>query len=252
MNDEIENQRSNSPVIGSIAVPTQNVPSGESRSQSLQGDDTAPRFQHQEAIASIFREREDMPLGCNGQEWNLPPAAQEQKGSCRDGNGPDLELGHKEGRQEGNIDPIDNPRAYYSACTETIKLLEDVSKLAHNLGGHRISTMSLIRQTCERLLVQARELNKMLVAYAKHWEAQGSKGSAADLPLSPDVWELLSQLRSKLLTTEAELKGAKPEEGVVLQVSDMPLPINLILARCGESLEDTYAFLADFLPIMRM
>ncbi|GKU08154.1 unnamed protein product [Fusarium langsethiae] len=225
------------------------APSESQSSQPLQNVDTNSRSQY--LTASIARETGDLPLSWNGREWILPPSDQEQKELWWDDSVPDLQLGYDQGRRDEKLDPIDNPRAYHEACTDAMTSLTDVAKLAHDIGGHRISTMSHIRQICERLSIQIKELKRMLKTYAKYWMAQGSKGNVADIPLNPDVWELLAQLRKQLLRTAAELRGAKPEEGVALQVPDMPLHVNLTLARCGEGLEDISASFAAFMPIMR-
>ncbi|RGP75350.1 hypothetical protein FLONG3_5740 [Fusarium longipes] len=252
-NDEIEKPESCSPDIVSTPVQPDNVLSNESRfPRHLQDDDTVPSFKHQNATTPIWRESEDAPLIRNGKACSPPPEYQEQKSSWSDDSVPNLESGYDNGPDDGELDPIDDPKAHHKACTETITMLDNVAKLAHDLGGHRVSTMSHIRQMCERLSLQAKELQKMLETYANHWIARGCKDDTSEIPLSPDVWELLSQLKKKLSSTTTELRGVEPIELVVLEVQDIPLRVNSTLARCGESLENISTFLAEFLPIMRV
>ncbi|KAG8354321.1 hypothetical protein FVEN_g7756 [Fusarium venenatum] len=213
---------------------TTTVTSSESSSfQPPRNDDISPAPQN---LVMKMREPGDLPLYWNGKEWRWGD------------EDPDVETGDNQDQSNGVLDLNDNPRVYHEACTDVMTALADVTNLAHEIGGHRISTTSMIRQTCEQLLIQTKELKTMLKVYRNRWMAQESM---VDIPLSPDVLELLTQLRSQLWTTATELKGVKPEKGVVLQAQDIAIDANLRLAGCGEGLGQFSNSFADFLPIMR-
>jgi hypothetical protein len=153
-----------------------------------------------------------------------------------------------------DVDPADpTPGDYHKACQNATQALATVAKLAHDLGGHRISTMSLLRSTCEQLSTQTEDLCKMLEVYAAHWVSKGSNMSFVDIPLNPDMWDLMSELNAQLLRGQGDLCSLVPsdEDAPPLLAKNIPLHVNLALARCLESLEDTQELFTEFLPILR-
>ncbi|XEV04880.1 hypothetical protein FSHL1_010167 [Fusarium sambucinum] len=220
--------------VNSQLPSTTTVTSGESSSsQSSRNDDTSPAPHD---LVMKMRESGGLPLYWNGTEWRWE--AEDE----------DMETGDNQDQNDLGLDLEHNPRVYHEACTDVVTDLTNVANLAHEIGGHRISTTSMIRQTCERLLEQTKETKTMLKVYRKHWMTQESM---SDIPLSPDFLELIAELRSQLWITATELKGVKPKKGVILQPQDIDIDANLRLARCGEGLGKVSYYLADFLPIMR-
>ncbi|WAO94483.1 Hypothetical protein NCS54_01206900 [Fusarium falciforme] len=157
-----------------------------------------------------------------------------------------------------------NPIDCHKSCCTAITSLDDVAKLARELAGTRVSTLSLLQSTCKGILTQAKDLETMLGAYAKHWVAQGSNVDADDMPLSASVWDWISNLRDELLRAQGEmlhLKSKPTEETTdstdsilptTLEAKDIPLSTNMALASCLEKLEDMQNTLADFLPIFKV
>jgi hypothetical protein len=146
-----------------------------------------------------------------------------------------------------------DPSDYHKACQDATASLDAVAKLAKDIGGHAISTMSLIRSTCKQLCTQTADLGKMLEVYAQHWAAKGSNMALIDIPLNPDTWEALSELKEVVLKTQETLSSIAPpaEFGRRLTAADIPLNANLELARGLEALEDIRDLFTEFLPILR-
>ncbi|KAF4415496.1 hypothetical protein FACUT_13357 [Fusarium acutatum] len=146
-----------------------------------------------------------------------------------------------------------NPSDYHQACQDATVSLDAVAKLAKDIGGHAISTMSLIRSTCKQLCTQTADLGKMLEVYAQHWAAKGSNMALIDIPLNPDTWEALSELKEIVLKTQETLSSVAPpvDFGRRLTAADIPLHANLELARGLEALEDIRDLFTEFLPILK-
>ncbi|RSL52729.1 hypothetical protein CEP53_007996 [Fusarium sp. AF-6] len=149
----------------------------------------------------------------------------------------------------------------HKSCCTAITSLDDVAKLARELAGARVSTLSHLQSTCKGILTQAKDLETMLGAYAKHWVAQGSNVDADEMPLSASVWDWISNLRDELLRAQGEMQHLKPKEVSTdstdsirppLEAKDIPLSTNMALASCLEKLEDMQNTLADFLPIFKV
>ncbi|KAJ4114738.1 hypothetical protein NW768_011292 [Fusarium equiseti] len=241
-------------------------------------DETPPKFPHQETTSTIFiekkknqettstifREKKEIPLRVKDE--NSAPAKDDDdkraKGKEREPRSllsyyieesqrDDEEDEGKENSVEENenIAPVDDPREYHKSCTQTISLVSNVSQYAHALGGHRISTMSQIRQTCDHLSAQAKELETMLDTYAKHWTA---RQGMVQIPLSPEVSDMLAELTRLLHRTMVELKCVEPEEDVRLEAPDIPLAANQKLGECGVALEQMSDTFAEFLPMMKV
>ncbi|KAM0342039.1 hypothetical protein ACHAPU_009767 [Fusarium lateritium] len=159
------------------------------------------------------------------------------------------------GRQNDSesFDPSTNPGEFHKACRSATEALTVVATQARDLGGARISTMSLLCSTCRQLWQQTTELEKMLGVYAEHWASKGANMSFVDIPLNPDIWGLLSELNVQLLRAQSELCSLVPPEDNAppLLAKDIPLHINLALASCLESLEDTQELFTEFLPILK-
>lgn len=152
------------------------------------------------------------------------------------------------------VSPVD----CHKSCCTAITSLDDVATLAHELAGTRVSTLSLLQSTCNGILTQAKDLETMLAAYAKHWVARGSNINADEMPLNANIWDWISNLRDELLCAQGEMRGLKPTEEstdsshLPLDPEDIPLSTNMALAACLEKLEDMQNTLADFLPIFKM
>ncbi|CAG7562612.1 unnamed protein product [Fusarium equiseti] len=233
-------------------------------------DDIQPKFPHQEATSTTFRKKGEIPLRVKD-EKSAPAKDDDRKrakGNERQKSSPHIEPrsllsyyieesqkddtedeGEGEENEDENVAPIDDPREYHKACTNTINLLSNVSQYAHTLGGHRISTISQIRQTCDGLSAQATELGSMLDTYAKHWTAQQGM---VHIPLSPEVSDMLAQLTRLLHRTMVELKYVEPEEDVLLEVPNIPLQANQKLGECGVALGQMSDSFAEFLPMMKV
>jgi len=257
---------SSSSVASSVPNAWQKVPSSEPPPY----DETPPKFAHQEATSITFRKKGEIPLRVKD-EKRAP--AQDDNGKRAKGkerqrsrsptSRPSLlslyieetqkdddEEEHEENENENeNVAPIDDPREYHKSCTNAITLLSNVSRYAHTLGGHRISTMSQIRQSCDGLSAQATELETMLDTYAKHWTAQQGM---VQIPLSPEVSDILAQLTKLLTRTMVELKCVEPEEGFLLEVPDIPLVVNQKLGEFGVALGKMSDTFAEFLPMMKV
>ncbi|KAG8668234.1 hypothetical protein FPOAC2_07522 [Fusarium poae] len=201
-------------------------------------------------LRTISRQPGDLPMSWNGQKWVLPPSVQEQKDlGCHD-EVSEMDTGRDQGKRGRNIHH-DNPDVHLQACSNTMTTLANVANLAYSIGGNRISTMSMIHQTCGRLLIQTKELKHMLKVYRTHWAAQGSNGSVADIPVRPDVLEWIYQLRDQLFTTTQQLETARYKNHVLGTASDIPLDVNSGLARCGEGLGRLSNSFDEVLPILR-
>lgn len=74
-----------------------------------------------------------------------------------------------------------------------------------------------------------------------------------DIPLNPDTWEAMSELKEVVLKTHNTLSSLVPpaDLGRPLTAADIPLHANLELARCLEVLEDIRDLFAEFLPILK-
>ncbi|KAM0080925.1 hypothetical protein ACKRZS_006918 [Fusarium odoratissimum] len=146
-----------------------------------------------------------------------------------------------------------NPSDYHKACQDATASLDAAAKLAKDIGGSLISTMSLIRSTCEQLCTQTADLGRMLEVYSQHWAAKGSSMALIDIPLNPDTWEAMSELKEVVLKTHNTLSSLVPpaDFGRPLTAADIPLHANLELARCLEVLEDIRDLFAEFLPILK-
>lgn len=156
-----------------------------------------------------------------------------------------------------------NPINCHKSCCTAITSLDDVAKLARELAGARVSTLSHLQSTCKGILTQAKDLETMLGAYAKHWVAQGSNVDDDEMPLSASVWDWISNLRDELLRAQAEMQQLlkptrEPTDSTdsnlppLLEAKDIPLNTNMALASCLEKLEDMQNTLADFLPIFKV
>ncbi|KAF5964573.1 hypothetical protein FBULB1_12700 [Fusarium bulbicola] len=146
-----------------------------------------------------------------------------------------------------------NPSDYHQACQDATVSLGAVAKLANDIGGNAISTMSLICSTCTQLCAQTADLGKMLEVYAQHWAAKGSNMALIDIPMNPDTWEALSTLKEVVLKTQETLSSVAPpgDLGKRLTAADIPLHANLELARGLEALEDILDLFTEFLPILK-
>lgn len=146
-----------------------------------------------------------------------------------------------------------NPRDYHEACQAATASLHAVAKLAKDIGGNEISTMSLIRVTCKQLCTQTKDLGKMLEVYAQHWLSKGSSMALIDIPLNPDTWEALAELRQFVLETQENLSSVAPpaDLGRRLTAADIPLHVNVNLAHGLEALEETRDLFTEFLPILK-
>ncbi|KAK2676754.1 hypothetical protein RAB80_008940 [Fusarium oxysporum f. sp. vasinfectum] len=153
----------------------------------------------------------------------------------------------------GDLHSNPNPSDYHKACQDATASLDAAAKLAKDIGGNLISTMSLIRSTCEQLCTQTTDLGKMLEVYAQHWASKGSSMALIDIPLNPDTWEAMSELKEVVLKTHNTLSSLVPpaDFGRPLAAADIPLHANLELARCLEVLEDIRDLFAEFLPILK-
>lgn len=155
-----------------------------------------------------------------------------------------------------------SPIDCHKSCCTAITSLDDVAKLARELAGPRVSTLSHLQSTCKGILTQAKDLETMLGAYAKHWVAQGSNVDTDEMPLSASVWDWISNLRDELLRAQGEMQHLKPPGKSPdstdsnlpppLEAKDIPLSTNMALASCLEKLEDMQNTLADFLPIFKV
>ncbi|KAI3581872.1 hypothetical protein IWW34DRAFT_729654 [Fusarium oxysporum f. sp. albedinis] len=153
----------------------------------------------------------------------------------------------------GDLHSYPNPSDYHKACQDATASLHAAAKLAKDIGGNLISTMSLIRSTCEQLCTQTTDLGKMLEVYAQYWASKGSSMALIDIPLNPDTWEAMSELKEVVLKTHNTLSSLVPpaDLGRPLTAADIPLHANLELARCLEVLEDIRDLFAEFLPILK-
>ncbi|KAF4994512.1 hypothetical protein FGRMN_5746 [Fusarium graminum] len=152
-----------------------------------------------------------------------------------------------------SFEPSTNPEEFYKACQNATEALAVVARQAHELGGARISTMSLLCSTCKQLLQQTKELEKILEVYAENWASKGAITSFVDIPLNPDIWGLISELNAQLLRAQSELCSLVPPEDDTspLLAKNIPLRVNMALARCLESFEDTHELFTEFLPILK-
>ncbi|KAM0549478.1 hypothetical protein ACHAPJ_009464 [Fusarium lateritium] len=146
-----------------------------------------------------------------------------------------------------------NPRDYHKACTAAIESLDALANSARELGGNRVSTLKLMHSTCNGLSTQAKELNKMLEAYAKYWGSKDCNLAIVDMPLTPNIWDWISDLRVQVLRAQGELRSLKPDDDATTPINpkNIPLHINLALASCLEALEDTEEVFSEFLPILK-
>lgn len=179
-------------------------------------------------------------------EEALPTASEESP--------PDSTPSRENPDAQHDVDPVNpTPADYHKACQNATEALATVARMAHHLGGHRISTMSLLRSTCEQLSTQTEDLGKMLEAYAAHWVSKGSNMSFVDIPLNPELWDVMSELNVQLLCGQSDLCSLVPsdEDAPVLLAKNIPLHVNLALARCLESLEYTQELFTEFSPILR-
>ncbi|KAF5627405.1 hypothetical protein F52700_8330 [Fusarium sp. NRRL 52700] len=178
-----------------------------------------------------------------------PEFQKQQPGTQRDEQIADVETSAP-GDSSSDPDPSD----YHKACQDATVSLDAVAKLAKGIGRHEISTMSLIRSTCKQLCAQTAELGKMLEVYAQHWAAKGSNMALIDIPLNPDTWEALSELKEVVSKTQDTLSSLVPSAdfGRRLTAEDIPLHANLELARGLEALEDIRDLFTEFLPILKV
>ncbi|KAF4968906.1 hypothetical protein FSARC_3753, partial [Fusarium sarcochroum] len=146
-----------------------------------------------------------------------------------------------------------NPRDYHKACSAAIESLDALANLARELGGNRVSTLKLMHSTCNELSTEAKELNKMLEAYAKFWGSKDCNLAIVDIPLTPNIWDWISDLRVQVLRAQGELRSLKPADDAAkpLNPKNIPLHVNLALASCLEALEDTEEVFSEFLPILK-
>ncbi|KAF4340317.1 hypothetical protein FBEOM_5766, partial [Fusarium beomiforme] len=147
-----------------------------------------------------------------------------------------------------------NPSDYHKACQDAVESLDVVAKLADDIGGNNISTMSLIRSTCEELSAQTADLGKMHEIYAQHWASKGSSMALVDIPLNPHCWEALEDLKEAILETHTALCSVEPPKDSPRRMvaADIPLHANLELASCLEALEDIRDLFSEFLPILKV
>ncbi|KAH7166698.1 hypothetical protein DER46DRAFT_573585 [Fusarium sp. MPI-SDFR-AT-0072] len=173
---------------------------------------------------------------------------QQQPETIYDEQNPDAETS-----AANDLPSYPNPSDYRKACQDTTGYLDAAAKLANDIGGNLISTMSLIGSTCEQLCTQTTDLGKMLEVYAQHWASKGSSMALIDIPLNPDTWEAMSELKEVVLKTHNTLSSLAPPEdfGRRLTAADIPLHANLELARCLEVLEDIRDLFTEFLPILK-
>jgi hypothetical protein len=187
-----------------------------------------------------------LPVRLKEEEPELPTTSRETQ--------PDSSPSQEDPDAQHDVDPANpTPGDYHKACQNATEALSTVAKLAHDLGGHRISTMSLLRSTCEQLSTQTEDLGKMLEVYAAHWVSKGSNMFFVDIPLNPEIWDLMLELNVQLLRGQGDLCSLAPsdEDAPPLRAKDIPLHVNLALARCLESLEDTQELFTEFWPILR-
>ncbi|KIL84977.1 hypothetical protein FAVG1_11847 [Fusarium avenaceum] len=187
----------------------------------------------------------ELPVRLKEEDPEIPTAPKESPPDSTPSQDPDA---------QHDVDLADpTPADYHKACQSATEALATVATMAYDLGGHRISTMSLLRSTCEQLSTQTEDLGKMLEVYAAHWVSKGSNMSFVDIPLNPEIWDLMSELNTQLLRGQGDLCSLIPsdEDAPVLLAKNIPLHVNLALARCLESLEDTQELFTEFLPILR-
>ncbi|KAM0289447.1 hypothetical protein ACHAO9_006100 [Fusarium lateritium] len=221
------------PTTPSPPSPTQDAP--VIATQSIESQHDLPPTTTQLAVR-LKKEEPELPA----------PSKEPQPDSAPSQEDPDA---------QHDVDPADpTPRDYHKACQNATEALTTVAKLAHDLGGRRISTMSLLCSTCEQLSSQTEDLGKMLEVYAAHWVSKGSNMSFVNIPLNPDIWDLISELNVQLLRGQGDLCSLVPsdEDAPPLLAKNIPLHVNLALARCLEALEDTQEVLTEFLPILRV
>ena len=89
----------------------------------------------------------------------------------------------------------------------------------------------------------------MLEIYAKHWTAQQGM---VQMPLSPEVSDMLAGLTKLLHRIMVELKCLEPGDDNILKVSDIPLQANQKLGECGVALGQMSDSFAEFLPMMKV
>ncbi|KAF4981533.1 hypothetical protein FZEAL_2682 [Fusarium zealandicum] len=149
------------------------------------------------------------------------------------------------------------PREYHKACCAAIESIDGVVHLADELGGSRVSTLSLLQSTCRGLSIQTHELERILHAYAGKWLERGSNmNTAVATPLHPEVFDWIHHLQTKLGHVKAELRKLKSAgdasswTDLPFDATEMPLRANMTLADCLVSLENSQAVLAEFLPIL--
>ncbi|KAI1062795.1 hypothetical protein LB507_005583 [Fusarium sp. FIESC RH6] len=262
---------SSSTVIASSSLVASSVPNASQKVPSSEPPPYEDAQSHQEATSTIFREKggiawrlknenrtpaenDDRKL-VKGKERQQPSPHAEprsllsyyiEESQKDDEDDEDEENSAEDGE---NVAPIDDPREYHKSCTNTIALLSSVSQFAHALGGHRISTMSQIRQTCDHLSAQANELETMLDVYAKHW---GAQQGMVQIPLSPEVSDMFAELTRLLHRIMVELKCLEREDDARLEVSDIPLRVNQKLGELGVALGQMSDSFEEFLPMMKV
>jgi hypothetical protein len=178
----------------------------------------------------------------------FPAFQQQQPGTPFPQKSPDAEINAPD-----NVPSDPNPSDYHKACQDTNASLDAAAKLANDIGGNLISTMGLIRSTCEQLCTQTADLGKMLDVYAQHWASKGSSMALIDIPLNPDTWGVMSELKEVVQKTHNTLSSVAPPKDFDrrLTAADIPLHANLELARFLEALEDIRDLFTEFLPILK-
>lgn len=146
-----------------------------------------------------------------------------------------------------------SPRDYHEACQHVTGSLQGLAELAKKIGGNEISTISFIHLTCKQLCTQTEDLGKMLQVYAQHWLSKGSSMALIDIPLNPDTWDALSDLKQFVVEIQDNLSRVAPpaDLGRRLTAADIPLQANQILAHGLGALEKTRDLFTEFLPILK-
>ncbi|KAF5025378.1 hypothetical protein F66182_2543 [Fusarium sp. NRRL 66182] len=181
---------------------------------------------------------------------------QSPRSSSRPESRPDLPSSKQVAKKQDKVSsdtPARNPNDYHKFCIEVIDSLDVMANLAYKLGGRHVSILVLLHSKCRQLSAQAKELDKTLEGYTKHWLAKGSNMAMVDIPLVPTIWDWLSKLSVEIFLAMDELRKLEPAEAAEapLDPGNMPLQTHLVLASCLTSLEEARDLFSAFLPIIK-
>ncbi|KAK7418153.1 hypothetical protein QQX98_004128 [Neonectria punicea] len=151
-----------------------------------------------------------------------------------------------------------DPSFYHKSLCTVIDCIDATSAKALALGAARISTLSFLKSACDELVKHARDLEPILSAYARRWEAKGSGMAAGEMPLNASLLEWMHHVRLHLLNAQVEMDRIQPLETHIdkpntrLIAASIPLQVNVSLAGCAEALEDALATIETFMPIFKV